>query len=609
MTYAVYDIETYPNVFTVAFKPTVPTDWTPSDYPGFVFEISEYRNDATAIVEYLRQCTRLIGFNNFYFDWPILNRLYENPSTTPYELYQIANDIINGDNRFKYAIWKPYIEQCDLYLIHHFDNPARRTSLKALEFNMRSANIEDLPFEPGRILTYEEIQTLKKYNLHDTVETEKFYYETRDMIRFREEIGPHALNYNDTKIGKKLFEKELEKSQPGITKNPDGSPRQTRRGPIPLKDIIFPYVQFQHDHNLKNNLNWLLNQTAKHTKDKDCNTCFTIGQDGFHVNIGLGGIHGSIERQRVYSDDEHTVLDVDVTSYYPSLAIENGMFPEHLGPMFVDIYRGLRTRRVQYPKGSTENASLKLALNGAYGDSNNQHSPLYDPKYMLTVTINGQLLLLMLAEQLLKHVPGLTMIQINTDGMTVRFPTRHREILDNLCSWWQNYTCLKLEDVEYSRMFIKDVNNYIAQSTDGKLKRKGKYAYDRTDQQELPWYKNHSFLVVPKAAEACFLHGTSLEDFIYNHDDVYDFLGRIKVRRSDRLQTRDGRQLQNITRYYSSISGDEFFKIMPPLAGKTNERVSGIEVGWLLNDCNNFDGQLINLNHDFYIEKASKLVF
>ena len=57
------------------------------------------------------------------------------------------------------------VEQIDLFKIHHFDNMARSTSLKLLEFNMRLASVKDLPFPVGSTLTRDQVVMLKEYNL------------------------------------------------------------------------------------------------------------------------------------------------------------------------------------------------------------------------------------------------------------------------------------------------------------------------------------------------------------------------------------------------------------------------------------------------------------
>ena len=108
--------------------------------------------------------------------------------------------------------------------------------------------------------------------------------------------------------------------------------------------------------------------------------------------FGLGGIHGSVESEIVESDGTHVIVDLDVSSFYPNLAISNGFYPAHLGREFCVIYKNLYEQRKTYPKKSAESAMLKLALNGVYGDSNNQFSVFYDPLYTMTITLNGQLI-------------------------------------------------------------------------------------------------------------------------------------------------------------------------------------------------------------------------
>ena len=105
---------------------------------------------------------------------------------------------------------------------------------------------------------------------------------------------------------------------------------------------------------------------------------------------------------------------------------------------------------------------LKLALNGVYGDSNNVYSVFYDPLYTMKITLNGQLLLCLLAEKLMQY-RDLEMIQINTDGLTVRIPRNMKSYVDDIRAWWEEVTGLELEEAVYSRMFIRDVNNYIAE--------------------------------------------------------------------------------------------------------------------------------------------------
>lgn len=141
------------------------------------------------------------------------------------------------------------------------------------------------------------------------------------------------------------------------------------------------------------------------------------------------------------------------------------------------------------------------------------------------------------------------------------------------------------------------------------IKRKGAYEYAGLD-----WSKNHSSLVIPMAAEAALVYGKDIEDFIRAHKDPYDFMLRTKVPRSSRLVTIDEYDKetpqQNICRYYISTKGERLVKIMPPLPTKpeAGERYIGIDKEWLVRTCNDMDSFKWDIDYDYYISEAEKLV-
>ncbi len=560
-----YDIETYPNVFTCCITRV-------SDQTKWAFEITDRRNDSTELMQMLNYILNtdgaMVGFNNIGFDYPVINLFYHNNGGYAFDLYQKAQAIIDSDDRFEHLVapWEIVIPQIDLFKICHFDNMARSTSLKMLEFNMRSPNIEDLPYEPGVPLSEDQIDPLIKYNAHDDSETGKFLAKCVNKIEFRQELsekyGMDLTNDNDTKIGEKYFIQKLDEIDPNMCydySNGKKVKRGTHRDRIALEDAVLPYVQFEQPE-FNRILQYFNSQVI--TETKGVFNDLTAIVDGFAYDFGAGGIHGSVSSSTVCADDEYAIIDVDVASYYPNLAIANRFYPEHLGEAFCDIYEDVFNQRKQFPKSThpNENAMLKLALNGVYGKSNSHYSPFYDPLYTMKITINGQLLLCMLAEQLIK-IPNLSMIQINTDGLTFKIPRVHLQHMRLVCMWWEELTRLELEEAEYSRMFIRDVNNYIAEYTDGKLKRKGAYEYERD------WHQNQSQLVVPKAAEAALVNGECIEAFVKGHTDIYDFMLRTKVPRACQLVMigDDGIEVpkQNITRFYATIDGGSLVKISP----------------------------------------------
>ena len=459
-----YDLEVYPNCFTARFiHIATDTRWK--------FEISYRRNDLADLIAFVWQLkaanARGVGYNNVGFDYPVLHRIVMQQMNDPRAIYDLAMKLIKGskDEKFALQVWDRdrLFEQLDLYKIKHFDNVARATSLKTLEIAMRMGNVEDLPFPVGTMLNDEQIDELHRYNEHDVIATIYFYVRCIPEIEFREVLTKrydrNFMNHNDTKIGKDYFIMKLEES--GVTcfdKTPSGrTPRQTIRPSINLGDVIFPYVKLEHpefDRIHKHLASKTITETKGSIKDLTCVV------DGISYKFGTGGLHSAIDNTIWTSNEEYIIILEDVTSYYPSLAIVNNVYPEHLGSEFCDIYEDMFNQRKSHAKGTPENAMLKLALNGTYGDSNNIYSPFYDPAFTMCITLNGQLLLCMLVEQLIK-IPGLIMVQTNTDGIVAYCPRKYEKHFDSVCDWWQNYTCLGLEKITASALYQRDVNNYI----------------------------------------------------------------------------------------------------------------------------------------------------
>ena len=646
------------------------------DGPASVWEISEFRDDRQYLRQWLNWLAEnqipLIGFNNCGYDYVLLHLLLTNPNATYVDLHAKSQAIISsgyGDNRWAHTIWPRdrLLVQIDLMLLHHFDNRAKTTSLKALQFAMRSPSVVEssLPFD--RAVTAEEIEReLIPYNKHDVLETRQFAHHSLDAINFRlgliDQFGVECLSWNDTKIGEKMLEDRLGSDVCYDWSSGRKQRRQTVRSRITLRDIIFPYVRFENPEFQRVHA-FMLDQvlTPDELGDPDNPAIKTKGVftdlkadvGGLTFHFGTGGVHASVEAQRFHATDEWLIRDIDVASLYPSLAIVNRLAPEHLGQAFVAEYARIPAERKEHAKGTYMNAALKLAANGAWGKSNSMFSVFYDPQYAMTIPINGQLLICMLAEWLLA-VPTIALIQANTDGITYRI---HRDYLpqaQQIERVWQDYTQLVLEDVAYSDMWIRDVNNYVARTTDGKLKLKGAYWHpDPLDyagsignSSPPAWHKDHSNVISTRAAVMAMVHGVDPETIIRGHTDPYDFMLRAKVGRSDKLFIGDQEQ-QRVTRYYISRSGEPMVKVSPPVAGgvigqwkrangvtkaeyervmaetggewdervctknksRWTERRTMIQAGWKVRECNDAaDFDWSDLDYSYYVAEARKLV-
>lgn len=666
----IYDIENYPNCFTLAMEALYSNE-------RWVWEISDFRDDRQYLLQWFQYLSRtqtpMIGFNNINFDYPVIHYIFNNPQATVTQIYQKAMSIINSYGSIAHVVWANdrFAPQIDLFKIHHFDNKAKSTNLKFLQINMRSPSVEDLPIPVGTLLTQKQIEnTLLPYNIHDVSETKQFAHYSMEALNFRSSLIPQfgvdVMSWNDTKIGEQTVLKRLGDELCYDRSSGRRTIRQTPRTQIALADIIFPYIHFESAE-FNRILSYLRSQTirAEHIlqndeevlslKTKGLFTDLKAHLGGIDFYFGTGGIHGSLSSQKIQATDEWLIRDIDVAALYPSIAIVNNLAPAHLGEAFTNIYSQLPKERkkwqIEKGKKCVEANALKLASNGVYGKSNSAYSPFYDPQFTLTITVNGQLMLCMLAEQLIK-VPTLKILQINTDGITYYIHKDHEPYAAEICKWWEGITRLTLEDVNYKRMWLRDVNNYIAEGLDGTLKLKGAYWYpDPLDYhgsvgsaQPPAWHKNMSNTVSIQAAVAHMVHSVDIETFIRMSRNPFDFLYAVKIKRSDKLMWGE-QEIQRTSRFYVSKKGEPLTKFAPPkgvqggykkangvsdaeyecvmreTGGQWDERVctknkskydtregaiiAGQKVS-IANDIRQFDFN--NINHAWYVAEAVKLV-
>ena len=163
----------------------------------------------------------------------------------------------------------------------------------------------------------------------------------------------------------------------------------------------------------------------------------------------------------------------------PNLAIRNKLHPAHIPQeVFSNLYESLYNERISIPKKDPRNYILKILLNAVYGMSNDKFSFLKDRQFTLAICINGQLLLSQLFEKMILDIPDSRLLMCNTDGFEILIPRKYEELYYSICKEWEQLTKLELEFVDYKRMIVSDVNNYLAIDIDNKYKCKGKYEFE-----------------------------------------------------------------------------------------------------------------------------------
>lgn len=609
-----YDIETLKNFFSY-----IDID---EDENIREFVIHQSRNNLEEMLEYIIEPKIEVGYNNLRFDSVVMAYIFQNrklfltldANEITSKIHGFVQSFINATTTVFDQNLKPLNKQIDLFLINHFNNKARMTSLKALQCSMYWHNVQDMPFSHNHLVQDDEVEEVLKYNLNDVLSTREFYKHNVENIQIRETFSKlykkDFTNKSNIAIGEEIFLHYIKKSS-GLSKK-DLLEKVVVHKYVQLKKCILPYIKFNSVE-----FKELLERIKSKTVGGEQKFKESIIYKGFKFDFGVGGIHGCVPPGVYEALEDEVIIDYDVKSYYPNLAIQNNFHPMHIdGEVFCSTYKQIFEERVQKQKEGKdlEQAGLKLSLNGIFGKSGEETSAFHDRYFFYRITLNGQLSLTMLAEAFLDFVPGLQMLQINTDGLTVKIKKDQVEKCNHIIQRFMEKTKLIMEEVEYKRMIIRDVNNYIGQYKDPlkKPKLKGIFA------TSVDWHQNNSFLAIPKALNEYFLKNIPIEQSLKSNNNIYDFCGRFKATKgwSARYQTtetdKDGdtnlliKNYGKILRYYPT-SEKKGTSVKVHEDGRTISLLSG----WATKPFNVYEEKPIEeykVNYDYFINECEKII-
>jgi hypothetical protein len=209
----------------------------------------------------------------------------------------------------------------------------------------------------------------------------------------------------------------------------------------------------------------------------------------------------------------------------------------------------------------------------------------------------------MLYEMIATRIPGAVPLMQNTDGLEFLVDEEHESTFYEICKEWEELTQLQLETVEYQKMIIGDVNNYIAVYKDGKTKCKGRFEFD-----ELALHKNKSLLIVPKAWYAYFVHGKDPAEFLKENRKIYDYCVGAKLRGDWFFEERGFKngmyvtnKLQKLVRYYISDNGIKIIKCNPD--GREIQLESGKALQTIFNKFEDKPWDEYKVDEKFYLDK------
>ena len=418
--------------------------------------------------------------------------------------------------------------------------------------------------------------------------------------------------------------------------------QKTERTAMAFKRVIFPFIQFKTK---------LLQDLLADMKKV---VVYSVGKDAFirEVKLGnltytiaTGGLHsqdtprelkskimftdcpstGEIERIRTIAankndsiwqyitEDSYIYVHWDISSFYPSIMSVYHIAPKHMiESVFTKLVTWIKDTRIK-AKHSSEPIDgipsdvlaqvLKIVINSIYGKFGFEKGDLFDRMATLKVTINGQLMIMMLCEEL--ELNGIEVVSANTDGIVVKLYKAKKDTFDKIAANWKKLTGLDADSEEYLYYINRDINNYFVEELNGKTDAKGAlnefmYLKDLS--------KGYSMPVVARAVVNYF-KGIPVLETLYNSKNILDFCLTQNVGKQFHVEYVEDTNIipmQRYVRFYASNQGGYIYKVHNDTYAK-----NGLCAGQKIQILNSLDDKRIefrNINYNYYYKEALKII-
>lgn len=536
----ILDVECYRNYFLAMFMSTKTRKVT------YVESTPDNPLDR-AKLSWLLTLFTSFGFNSINYDIPMCRIALTGASTE--KLKECSDKIIVEEMRgsdVARAMKAPAVKHDHIDLI---EVAPLFAGLKTYAGRMHSKKMQDLPFHPAIELTPHQISITRYYCANDCTNTLDMREYLREQIDLRVELSNQyrvdLRSKSDAQIAEAVIGSELEAILGYRPKRPKIEIGTVYKYRIPdFLKFSTPLMNWALD--IIRRADFVVDHTGSiglppEVKDLDLTIANSI------YRMGIGGLHSSESTQAHHTDKDYVIIDKDVTSYYPFIILNQGLFPSHLGPAFLRVFGGIVQRRVGAKKmGMAVTAdSLKIVVNGTFGKLGSMWSIFYSPDLLIQTTITGQLSLLMLIERL--ELAGINVVSANTDGIVIKVPRRAMDLFNAIVKQWETDTNFNTEETRYMALYSRDVNNYIAvkqkevKNEDGSIswieepdgtKNKGAYSNPWASKKNIAMrmHKNPTTTICVEAVEAFLTKGVPIEQTIMSDKDVTKFVTVRSVR-------------------------------------------------------------------------------
>ena len=465
------------------------------------------------------------------------------------------------------------------------------------------------------------VKPMLHYNKNDVYLVCEIARQKPDEIKLRYSLGA-AFNLNllcaarSSIADKLLYKFYSERSGLSIDKFKD---LRTQRTALSFNKIIFPHICFKTPELqkvLEDMKKVVIYRTNKDAFEK------VINFYGTTYTIATGGLHSQDRPAVLTSTDNYTYIHYDISSFYPSVMVAYNIAPKHLNNnVFVKMVDYFRLTRIKCKHTKDEDGliitgvhnklaaeALKIVINAIYGKFGFEMFFLFDRFAQMQVTINGQLMVMMVVEAL--ELDGIHVVSANTDGIIVKLPKDKEEDFKRITDDWCAQNKLGADSEQYKLFVTRDINNYFNIQSNDKVEYKGsldphQYLKDLKKGYDMP--------VIAKAVFEYFAHGVSVMETLRNHKDILDFCKTQNVGKQFEViyqKVENGKVIdihsQRHVRFYVSTKGVVIMK--ENVYDKKRSVLASGKPVIILNKLDDKDIALRNIDYKYYYEEAYKII-
>lgn len=531
--------------------------------------------------------------------------------------------------------------------------------------DMTYDQINQLVDKWDRYVIPEWINDIMHYNLNDVFIVCEMIRLYIDEVRLRYNISKayevDVLSSSRSNIADNLFVKFYSEFS-GLAES-QWRGRKTERTAMSFKRVIFPFIKFKTKElqelleEMKKVVIYSIGKKAlkeiapkypelKYLKTNNESGWFEVKINNLIYTIATGGLHSQdIPRELksklifvddwklsdckeggskkedapsiwdVITDNSYIYVHWDIASFYPSIMDVYKIAPAHMNEgVFVKLIHWLKETRVtakhskeDYIDGIPKDVLaqvLKIVINSIYGKLGFEKGDICDRLAVLKVTINGQLMIMMLCESL--ELASIEVVSANTDGIVVKLHKKNKAKFEEIADEWKRLTKLDADSEEYRCYINRDINNYVIEELNGKVSYKGAlhptmYAVDLQKGYDMP--------IVAKAVVDYFLNDKPILETLYECKNILDFCKTQNVGRQFHVEFTVGTKreiLQRNVRFYVTNKGGVIEKVND----NSGDR-SGLCAGKQVTILNTLDDKRIeyrNINYSYYYQEALKII-